>query len=52
MDDLHWILLTAILALAVLALWYRERATRAEGWVYFIQSEIERLIEEDQESEA
>jgi hypothetical protein len=49
MQYLAWIAFTAM---SVVALWYKVRAERAEEWVYFIQSEIERLIEEDQESEA
>lgn len=52
MDFLHWLFLGAAVIFALLAQFYKVQAERSTNWVYFIQSEIERLIEEDRESEA
>lgn len=49
MEYIPWL---SFILMSIVALWYKVRAERAEEWVYFIQSEIERLIEEDEQSEA
>lgn len=52
MTGLEWLLLAALIGVGGMGQYYKDRAQRAEEWVWYIQSEIDRLVEEDRESEA
>lgn len=52
MDFLHWLFLSAALIFAGLAQWYKVKSDQAEEWVWFIVSEVEKVIEDDRKSEA
>lgn len=42
-----YLLGVAFIVMTFLALWYKARADRAEEWVWYIVSEVEKAIEDD-----